>query len=122
MLNSVTLIGNLGKDPELTYTGSGKAIAKFSIATSSGKDKTDWHNIVVWEKQAESCGKYLVKGSTICIQGRITQQTWDNKEGVKQYKTEIIAGVVKFLPGKKKEEGSQELPKNGEAANDDIPF
>lgn len=104
-VNKVILVGNLGKDPEVRFTPSGRAVAKFSIATTeswldqenSRQERTEWHNIVVWGKQAESCGQYLAKGRQVFIEGGIRSRSYDDKEGNKRYITEIIAHRVQFL-------------------------
>lgn len=106
-LNKVMLIGNLGKDPELRFTPSGRAVAKFSLATSEQwttpegqrQDRTEWHNIVVWGKQAETCGQYLSKGRQVFIEGSVRSRQYDDKEGQKRYITEIVAQRVQFLGG-----------------------
>jgi single-strand DNA-binding protein len=106
-MNKAILIGNLGKDPELTYTQAGTAKCKFSIATSKVRkdaagEKTEttfWHNIVVWGNQAEACGKYLTKGRKVCVEGEIESRSYDDKDGVKKYITEINAQHVEFLGG-----------------------
>ena len=106
-LNKVMLIGNLGKDPELRFTPSGRAVAKFSVATSEQwttpegqrQDRTDWHNIVVWGKQAETCGQYLSKGRQVYIEGSIRSRQYDDKEGQKRWITEVVAQRVQFLGG-----------------------
>jgi single-strand DNA-binding protein len=103
-VNKAILIGNLGRDPEVRYTPAGTAVASFSIATSerftdkSGQrqERTEWHNIVCWSKLAEICKQYLKKGSTIYIEGRIQTRSWD-KDGIKHYKTEIIASTMQML-------------------------
>jgi single-strand DNA-binding protein len=106
-VNKVILVGNLGKDPEVRFTPSGRAVAKFSIATteswmdqeSGRQERTEWHNIVVWGKQAESCGQYLAKGRQVFVEGAIRSRSYDDKEGNKRYITEIIAQRVQFLGG-----------------------
>ena len=107
-LNKVMLIGHAGKDAEVKYTGAGKAVANFTLATNiSWKDKTsgqlqektEWHNIVVWERLAEICGEYVKKGKRVYIEGRIETRTYDDKEGVKKYFTEIIANDMIHLDG-----------------------
>lgn len=98
-LNRVTLIGNLGKDPELRYTAGGQAVATFSIATNESwkdkegnlQEKTEWHNIVAWQRLAEICGEYLKKGRKVYIEGRLQTRNYEDKEGVKRYVTEIVA-------------------------------
>ena len=109
MVNKVILIGNLGKDPELKTTDGGGKVVNFSIATSesytdkSGKkiDKTEWHNIVAWGVTAENIAKYLSKGSKVYVEGKLQTRSWDDKDGVKKYTTEIVATQVTFLDGKK---------------------
>ena len=107
-VNKVILVGNLGKDPEVRFTNTGNAVANFSIATSEvwndrdGKrqERTEWHNIVVWGKQAEHCGQYLSKGRQVYIEGSIRTSSYDDKTtGAKRYKTEIIAQRIQFLGG-----------------------
>jgi single-strand DNA-binding protein len=116
-VNKVILVGNLGSDPELKYTPSGVAVCEFSIATSeswtdkqdgSKKEETEWHNIKVWNKLAEICGKYLVKGRQVFVEGKLETRSWDDeKAGVKRYKTEIVARDVQFLGGKPGNDGGQ---------------
>ncbi len=105
-LNRVTLIGNLGNDPEKRYTPSGQPVATFNIATSerwkdktTGKpqEKTEWHRIVVWGQQAENCAQYLAKGRQVCVEGRLQTRQWEDKDGVKKTTTEIIAQRVLFI-------------------------
>jgi single-strand DNA-binding protein len=106
-LNKVMLIGNLGKDPEVRFTGGGRAVAKFPIATSEQfldangqrQERTEWHNIVVWGKQAETCGQYLQKGRQVYIEGQIRTRQYDDKDGNRKYITEINAQRVQFLGG-----------------------
>jgi single-strand DNA-binding protein len=106
-VNKVILIGNLGKDPELKYTPGGQPVATFSLATQerftdkSGQrqDRTEWHNIVAWGKLAELVNQYLKKGRTAYIEGRITTRSWDDKDGNKKYRTEIVANSVEFIGG-----------------------
>jgi single-strand DNA-binding protein len=104
-VNKVILIGNLGKDPEFKYTPSGQPVATFSIATTerfadkSGQrqERTEWHNIVAWGKLAELVNQYLKKGRSAYIEGRLTTRSWDDKDGNKKYKTEIVANTIQFL-------------------------
>ena len=101
-LNKVMLIGNLGKDPEVRYTQGGKAVANFNIATNESwtdkagvkQERTEWHRIVVWDKAAELCGEYLSKGRQVYIEGKLQTREWTNKEGQKQYSTEVVANPV----------------------------
>jgi single-strand DNA-binding protein len=139
-LNKVTLIGNLGKDPELSYTASGIAVAKFSIATGerwkddSGnfQERTEWHNIVAWRKLAEICGQYLKKGSKVYLEGKLQTRSWDDKNtGVKRYATDIVADDLIMLDSKGASEGSYSgasdvaagpIADVSEPEKDDLPF
>lgn len=96
-VNKAILIGNLGKDPELRYTANGTAVCTFPLATTDRTDKTQWHNIVVWNKLAEITNQYLKKGRTVYVEGRISTNSWEDKDGNKRYRTEIIANQVQFL-------------------------
>jgi single-strand DNA-binding protein len=104
-INKVILIGNLGQDPEVRYTGNGTAWATFSLATSESwknqegtvQEKTQWHNIVAWKKLAETCGEYLKKGSKIYVEGRLQYRTYDDKNGMKRYVTEIVLDQMMML-------------------------
>ncbi|HEX9916370.1 MAG TPA: single-stranded DNA-binding protein [candidate division Zixibacteria bacterium] len=132
-VNRAILIGNLGRDPDLRYTPSGQPVAKFPIATSERwKDKdgqlqqrTDWHNIVAWGRQAEVCKEYLKKGSPVYIEGRIQSRSYEDKDGNRKYITEIVANRMQML-GRKEEGPSEEEippePETEEAEGDDIPF
>lgn len=103
MINKVTLVGNLGADPELAYIPSGKAVVEFRLATTSGfgdKQETEWHRVKAWDKTAEACGKFLKKGSKVYVEGRIKSRQYNDKDGNPKYVTEIIAYEVKFLDGK----------------------
>ena len=108
-VNKVILVGNLGKDPEVKFTPSGTAVAKFSLATNERykdkagewQDRTEWHNIVAWQRLAEIVGEYVKKGNKIYIEGRLQTSSWDDKEtGQKKYKTEIIANELVLLGGR----------------------
>lgn len=104
-VNKAIIIGNLGSDPELKYTPSGQAVANFSVATTETyndaqgqrQDRTEWHRIVVWGKQAETCGRYLSKGRQVFIEGKIQTRQWEDRDGNKRYTTEIVARDVRFL-------------------------
>jgi single-strand DNA-binding protein len=108
-LNRVQLIGNLGKDPEIKYTPSGAAVAKITIATNerfkdkSGEwqDRTEWHNVVLWQRLAEIAGEYLKKGGKVYIEGRLQTRSWDDKQtGQKKYATDIVASDLILLGGR----------------------
>jgi len=141
-INKVIIVGNLGKDPEVSYVPSGAAVAKFSVATSetwkdktSGekKERTEWHRIVAWDKLGEICGKYLSKGRQVYVEGKLQSRSYDDKEGVKRYVTEIIAQDVQFLGGNRDSSDSgrsggglsHREPDGGRGpagGDDDIPF
>lgn len=116
-LNKATLIGRLGGDPELRTTKNGKNVCHLNVATGGkGDDKTEWHKVIVWDKQAENAVKYLKKGSQVYIEGRIQTRSWEDK-GEKRYATEISASVLTFLDSA----GDKKTP--SEVKNyDDIPF
>jgi single-strand DNA-binding protein len=104
-LNSVRLIGNLGTDPEMRETPSGKLITTFLMATSRKypsqdgmlAEETTWHNIVCWDRLAENVNSALNKGSAVYLEGRISNRQWEGKDGQKHYRTEIIASDIIFL-------------------------
>jgi single-strand DNA-binding protein len=101
-VNKVFLLGNIGRDPELRRTNSGKAVATFTLATSErggrGDDsRTEWHRIVVWDRLAEQCDQYLSKGRQVFIEGRLQTRNWEDRSGGKRQTTEIVAHTVQFL-------------------------
>lgn len=123
-MNKVFLYGNCGKDPEVRTLESGRKIAKFTLATSSySKDKegnkvtqTEWHNIVVWEKLAETVQSYVKKGSAIIVEGEIRYRQYTDKDGNTKYYTEILGNAI-HLTGKK-----EDKPKDTDKAEDDPSF
>ena len=107
-VNKVILVGNLGADPELKYTPSNRPLCNLSIATNevfkdkagARQERTEWHRVTVWGEQAESCSKYLAKGRSVYIEGRLQTRSWDDKtDGKKRDSTEIVADRVVFLGG-----------------------
>lgn len=140
-LNKVMLIGRLGNDPEIRRTNSGGAIANISLATSekwkdkdSGQqqEKTEWHRVVFFGRQAEVCEEYLRKGAQIYVEGRIQTRKWQDKEGADRYSTEIIGNVMQML-GSRPENGGDRRPAQRHTAppvdapvddfeDSDIPF
>ena len=106
--NKVQLIGNLGSNPEVITLDSGKKLAKFSIATNEsyknaqGEKVTDtqWHNVIAWNKTAEIVEKYLSKGNEVAVEGKLTSRSYEDKEGVKKYITEIVVNELLMLGGK----------------------
>lgn len=127
-VNKALIVGRLGQDPIIKYTDGGLAIANFSLATSESfknkdgekEEKTEWHNIVAFGKLAEVCGEYLTKGKQIYLEGRLQTSNWE-KEGVKHYKTEIVASNMQMLGSK-----GDDSPRASETAtmpdSDPIPF
>ena len=115
-VNKVILIGRLGKDPELKYTASGTPFCRFSMATddvwndkTSGErqEKTEWHNIVVWDRLAEICNQYLTKGRLVYIEGSLQTREWDDQEGNKRRTTEVRARDMVMLGGAPEGAGGQ---------------
>ncbi len=143
-VNKVILVGHLGKDPEVRHLENGVNVASFSLATTetitnkSGErqDLTEWHNIVVWRGLADVAEKYLRKGKLIYVEGKIRTRSWEDKEGIKRYTTEVVADNFTML-GKKDDNSSgpssspsaakSEMPSASEFVNDsdgadDLPF
>jgi len=134
-LNKAMIYGNLTRDPELKALPSGQSVCSLSIATNrnysdrDGKrqEQVEYHNIVVFGKQAENVGRYLSKGSSAYVEGRLQTRNWD-KDGVKMYRTEIVAEIVQFGPSKNKTDNSTEsvipdyLYPEDEIKPEDIPF
>ncbi len=141
-VNKVILIGRLGQDPELRYTPSGQPVASFSIATNEawkGKDgtmqeRTEWHNIVLWARLAELANEYLKKGSMVYLEGRLQTRNWDDKDGIKHYRTEIVVQNMQFLDSRDQAgaagtrqsapppSGPPEDENMGPANGNDLPF
>ena len=138
MVNRVTLIGRLGRDPEMRYTPSGAAVARFSLATDENRkdqqgnwqQETTWHNIVVWGQSAERASETLKKGTLVYIEGRISVRNWEDKEGQKRTSFEIVAFSFRNLspkPGSVENFGetshSHAEPTQGQPPMDeDLPF
>lgn len=137
-VNKVILIGNLGRDPELKYTPQQSAVCNFTLATNeqwldkagAKQERTEWHRIVVWGKQAEICQKYLKKGRQVYIEGALTTREWNDRDGNKRTTTEIKALRVQMLGGRgegtgagRDEPASQPFAEpDPEFTDDDIPF
>ncbi len=143
-INKVILVGNLGQDPDVKFIPSGTALAKFSLATNerfkdkSGEwqDRTEWHNIVAWQKLAEIVGEYLQKGSKVYVEGRLQTSSWEDRQsGQTKYRTEVVARELLMLGGTKESgEGTagrvsydqrrEEEPEDEgpTITDDDIPF
>jgi single-strand DNA-binding protein len=115
-LNKVMLLGRLGRDPELRYTSSGRAVATFALATSSqwkdqdgnDQERTEWHRIVAWGRLGEICAQYLNKGKQVYLEGRIQTREWEDQEGNKRFTTEVVANDMIMLGG-----GGRDYPDSG---------
>ena len=137
-INKVILVGHLGKDPEIRHLEGGVAVATFPLATSETFNKdgrkveqTEWHNIVMWRGLADVAAKYLQKGKLVYIEGKIRTRSFEDKEGIKKYTTEIIAENFTMLGRKTDFEGDGQRPAGkpdttvvefGPAGDDDLPF
>ena len=136
-VNKVILVGNLGRDPELRSTPSGQTVCNFSLATTDrftdragqARDQTEWHNVVVWGKQADLCGQYLKKGRQVYVEGRLTTRQYEAKDGTgKRFRTEVVAQRVQFLGGRPSAgfDGAPDFNSGPDAPppvdDEDIPF
>lgn len=130
-INRVILAGNLGADPDLRHTQSGQAVLNLRMATTEPyfdkngekKERTDWHSVSLWGKRAEGLASLLHKGSRILVEGRLQTSSYDDREGVKRYKTEVIATNVVLLDKRSGGgEGRDEYGSPGLGSTDDIPF
>ncbi|HEV2487881.1 MAG TPA: single-stranded DNA-binding protein [Terracidiphilus sp.] len=151
-VNKVILLGNVGKDPEIRSTPGGTMVANFSLATSdrfqdqqgNWQDRTEWHNLVAFKRTAEIIRDYVKKGSKLYVEGKIQTRTWDDKEGVKHYKTEILVNDLSLLSGRdegsggysrsasssssaasfdqRPPAGQDDVAQSAEISDDDIPF
>jgi single-strand DNA-binding protein len=139
-VNKVILVGNLGRDAELRYTAGGAAVATLNLATTEvwndrnnqRQEKTEWHRVVLWGKQAESLQEYLTKGKQIYVEGKLQTRQWDDKDGNKRYTTEVKADRITLLGGGAGRSaggergapmgGGQDDPPVEPITDDDIPF
>ena len=139
--NKVILLGHLGQDPESRFTKSGTQVVNFSLATNERwggqnggevQERTEWHKIVVFGKQAETCARYLSKGRQVLIEGRLQTRSWEDQSGQKRFMTEIVANNVRFVGGAGGGERSSPPPRQEarpanvdtvpEFNDDDVPF
>jgi single-strand DNA-binding protein len=125
-LNKVMVIGHVGRDPEMRYTPSGKPVTSFSVATgrswtsSEGerREETEWFNVVAWGNLAEICKQHICKGQQVYVEGRLQTRSWEDHEGKKRYRTELVANEMILLgerrgaaePAESAEEGEEEFP------------
>ena len=138
-INKVILIGNLGRDPEVRYTQNGTAVANIALATNEvwndkagqKQERTEWHRVVVWAKQAEIAKEYLTKGRQIYVEGSLQTRQWDDKDGQKRYTTEIRCQRFVMLGGRGERTESAagggpgpepEMPQDMSYSDEDIPF
>jgi single-strand DNA-binding protein len=116
-MNRVVLTGRLTRDPELRSLASGKSVCQFSLATNEyigeGRERAEYHNIVVWDRLAQVCGEYLTKGQQVAVEGRIQTRSWDDDRGVRHWKTEVVAGHVEMLSGRRKKDYEAESAAEG---------
>ena len=119
-MNKVLLTGRLTRDPEMRSLSSGKTVTQFSIATNEyigqGKEKAEYHNIVTWDRLAQTCGEFLGKGQQVAIEGRLQTRSWDDDRGVRHWKTEIVANHVEMLSGRRKKDYAAESAANALAS------
>jgi len=130
MINNVTLVGRLTKDPELRYTPNGIAVANFTLAVNrqfksqSGESEADFINCVVWKKPAENLAQYMGKGGLIGVIGRVQTRSYDNQEGKRVYVTEIVAENIQFLESKKSksDQGVSSAGEPIDISDENLPF
>ncbi len=106
-MNRVLIAGRLTRDPEMRKLASGKTVTQFAVATNdyrSGAEKTEYHNVVTWDRLAEICGQYLGKGQQVAIEGRLQTRSWDDDQGKRHWKTEVVASHVEMLSGRRKKD------------------
>lgn len=126
-VNKVILIGRLGSDPEIRNTPTGATVGNLNLATNrsyKGKDgswveETDWHSIVLWQKNAENAKEYLQKGSKVYIEGRLQTRSWDDKDGKKQYTTEVVCENMQFLDSRNTQ---TQAPPTAPPDDESVPF
>jgi single-strand DNA-binding protein len=125
-VNKVLLTGRLTRDPELRSLASGSSVATFAVATNeyrgNGKERAEYHNVVVWDRLAQVCGQYLGKGQQVAIEGRLQTRQWDDDRGARHWKTEVVAISVEMLSGRRKrdyEADSLAAQAGGETSNGD---
>ncbi len=142
-INSVVLVGNLTRDPELRHTSSGMAVCSLRIAVNTRRkdaatgewgEKPNYFDVTVWGQQGENCAQYLAKGRQVGVQGRLEWREWDAQDGTKRQAVEVVADSVQFLGSRTEGEGGQQFvpagatrppttsPRRRPAADDDIPF
>ncbi|SRR5581483_305257 len=135
-LNKCTIIGNVGRDPEMRYTPQGTPVTSFSVAVSrnastreggDAREETEWFNVTAWNKLAEICNQFLTKGQRVYIEGRVTLHTWDGNDGQKHARLDLIANDMLMLTNKGEMASvgagaGRDEPFGGDVEPDDIPF
>ena len=132
-VNRITVIGNLGNEPEMRFTPSGRPVTSFRVATNwryttpegERKEETEWFSVVAWGRLAEQCNQFLTKGRLVYVEGRLRLRTWDGQDGQRRARNEIVADRVKFLDRQAAiiaAENKTDESETGEIEPDDIPF
>jgi len=132
-VNRITVIGNLGNEPEMRFTPSGRPVTSFRVATNwryttpegERKEETEWFSVVAWGRLAEQCNQFLTKGRLVYVEGRLRLRTWDGQDGQRRARNEIVADRVKFLDRQAAVIAAETKPgesETGEIEPDDIPF
>lgn len=120
-MNKVMLVGRLTRDPELRSLPSGKPLAQFVVATNeyraNGGERTEYHNVIAWDRLAEICGQFLSKGQLVDIEGRLQTRQWDDDAGLRHWKTEVVANSLEMLSGRGKKEYAREVQSVAEASD-----
>jgi len=137
MVNRVTLLGNLGADPEIRYAANDTAVATLRLATTeqykdkdgNKQEKTEWHRVILWGRLGEICGELLEKGSRVYIEGKLQTRAWTDQNGVKKYTTEVVAKEMKALSRKRSDSGHNpggsspgDYPEPPTGTGEDVPF
>ncbi len=129
-LNKVMIIGQLGRDPEMRYTPSGRPVTSFSVATTrswtSGdgdrREETEWFNVVAWGNLAEICKQHLRKGQSVYIEGRLQTRGWDDQDGKKHFRTELVANEMIILSDRRGEPSDEGMVAEASVDEDEFPF
>ena len=129
-LNKVMIIGNVGGDPEMRFTPNGHPVTTFRVATNrrfdsadgERKEETEWFSVVAWNKLAEQCNQFLSKGRLVYVEGRFRTRTWENQEGQKQFRTEVVANTVSSLDRPPAASGDNNPNDSNDITPEDIPF
>ena len=129
-LNRVMIIGNLGRDPEMRYTSSGKAVTTFSVATSrtwvtsdgERREATEWFNVVAWNNLAEICNQFLRKGSRVYVEGHQQSRSWEDEKGCRHYRSELVANEMLILDQRSYGHRSESASFTDEVEGPDLPF